>query len=188
MDTTRLVNFRISNSESDALAAHARRTGQTQTDVVRQHIRSLNGSDDPARALIRAVAAHCIAAARGLGHQPLDIARSFWPQDRGTHGVIERAASAPAMTNVTNWATELGASATAAFLGSLSQTASGALFSAAPQFSLTGLSTMHLPRASSMGATAWVLEGGPVGVPQGVTASPVLGPIKKIGIVESITR
>jgi len=49
-------------------------------------------SDIPAdKLVIRAVAAHAVAAARGPSVSPGEISRQFWPRDAATHALIERA-------------------------------------------------------------------------------------------------
>jgi hypothetical protein len=147
-------------------------------------------SDIPAvKLLIRAVAAHAVAAARGPSVSPGEISRQFWGRDAATFALIERAATAPATTVTAGWAAELAAKATGAFIGNLQDSAAAALIGAAPRFTMSGIYTLALPRASSTGGAAWVGEGSPIVIPQAAfVAAPTLGPVKKVAIAEVITR
>jgi hypothetical protein len=146
-------------------------------------------SDLPAdKLLIRAVAAHAVAAARGPGESPDQIARQFWPRDAATHALIQRAATAPATTVTAGWAAELAIRTTGGFIASLLDSAAAALIGAAPRFTMSGIYTVALPRATSTGGAAWIGEGSPIVIPQGALVAPLLGPVKKIAIAEVITR
>jgi hypothetical protein len=140
------------------------------------------------RIFVRAVAAHCVAAARGPSASPSEISRQFWPRDAATHALIERAATAPATTVTAGWAAELAARATGAFIGSLLDSAAAALIGASPRFAMNGIYTLALPRASSTGGAAWIGEGSPIVIPQAALVAPLLGPVKKLAIAEVITR
>ena len=147
-------------------------------------------SDIPAdKLVIRAVAAHAVAAARGPSVSPGEISRQFWPRDAATHALIERAATAPATTVTAGWAAELAARATGAFIGSLLDSAAAALIGASPRFAMNGIYTLALPRPSSTtGGAAWIGEGSPIVIPQAALVAPLLGPVKKLAIAEVITR
>jgi hypothetical protein len=70
--------------------------------------------------LSRATTAHCVAAARGMGARPEQIARQFWPRDAATLALIGRSAIGGATTTTSGWAAELvAARAVAGFLGTL---------------------------------------------------------------------
>lgn len=139
------------------------------------------------RTLARAVTAHAVCCARGYDY-PGDIARELWPKDAVTHALIQRAASAPASATQSGWASQLGATAVASFIGTLTDSAAAALIAAAPQFSLAHLATMTLPRAASLNSPGWIAEGAPVPVAQGAITSPTLGPVRKLGLIETMSR
>ena len=42
MTNTRMINIRVTDDEAKLLAEYAKETGRTQTDVLREFIRSLN--------------------------------------------------------------------------------------------------------------------------------------------------
>jgi hypothetical protein len=143
-------------------------------------------SDIPAdRLLSRAVLCHIVAA--GRHDDPANVAKSFFPKDLPVLSLV-RAASAPAATTTSGWADVLAITSTAAFLGSLQDTAAGALLAAGARFDLAGLGHINLPRASSTGAPQWIAEGGPIPVPQGITVASQLGPVRKIAIIEALSR
>lgn len=140
------------------------------------------------RLLPRAVAAHCVAAARGPGVFPGKICQQFWPRDAASLMLIERSATAPATTTTAGWAAELAAHAIASFVGSLQDSAAAKLIMAGQRFEMPGVATITLPRASSTGGSSWVLEGAPVPVVQATIAGPQLGPPKKLAIIEAVSR
>jgi hypothetical protein len=138
--------------------------------------------------LVRAVLAHAVAAGRpGFGHKAADIARQFWPRDSATFELVTRAASSPATTTTSGWASDLAGFATAAFLGSLQNNAAAELLNRAPRFNLAGISHVNLPRASAAGASQWVVEGAAAPVAQGITVGPALT-VKKLSIIEGLSR
>lgn len=146
-------------------------------------------ADLPAhKILIRAVAAHCVAVARGHGELPEQICRQYWPRDQASFDLLNKASVSPASTSVTGWSAELVASATASFVGALQDSAAARLIEASTLFNLPRYATVHLPRASSTGTPQWVLEGAPIAVGQGVLTAPTLGPGKKVALVETCSR
>jgi hypothetical protein len=123
--------------------------------------------------LSRATTAHCVAAARGMGARPEQIApeqiaRQFWPRDAATLALIGRSAIGGATTTTSGWAAELvAARAVAGFLGTLQASTAARRIAAAMQISLPGYAQIVLPRASSTGTPKWTAEGQPI-----VVASP----------------
>lgn len=150
--------------------------------------RPLVPGDLPAnKILIRAVVAHAVSASR-VGTRPEQIAREFWPRDAASHGFVERAAVSGATTTQSGWASQLVGSAVGAFIGSLQDnSAAAALISAAPRFNMPGYGQIVLPRASSTGTPGWISEADPIPAGAGVIAGPILGPPRKLGLIEAYT-
>src|SRR5215472_11223941 len=118
-----------------------------------------------------------------------DLVRRNWPADRGALNLISRTATAPASMTQTGWAAELSGTDTGpSYVASLSG-ATGALAARAMNLSLAGIASLNLPTGSSLGtSSSWISEGGAIGVGQGSINKAVLGPIKKVGIIEVTSR
>jgi hypothetical protein len=140
----------------------------------------------PERILPRAVFARIVAATKH--DDPIAVAGRFWPRDRGTLALLERAAVPPAETATAGWADALAAQAMGAFLGSLQPNAGAALLQAGTLYDLTGRVKINLPRANTTGTAHWVAEGAPIPVGQGHTQTIPLGPPCKLAIIETLTR
>jgi hypothetical protein len=138
------------------------------------------------RSLIRLCVAHCVAACRP-GSAIAPVLRELFPTERVAPLLLQRAASAPAMTNIAGWAQELAGTAVQAFIRTLQDSAGATLLNAGVQVDLTGRGKINLPRVSVGGTAAWIGEGSPIPVVQGTTTSPSLSP-HKIGMIESLTR
>lgn len=138
------------------------------------------------RCLTRAVTAFVCAAVERTS--PAAVARAAWPRDEATRILIARAASTVAQTSQVHWAQELAAKSVAEFVGALTDSAGAALLNAAAKYDLAGRIQVSLPKAVSTGAAAWILEGAPIPVPQANLTAPILGPPKKLAIIETITR
>src|SRR4051794_9301197 len=82
--------------------------------------------------LIRAITATALATARGAHRgSPIDIAKGTWPRDTACLEIIQKAASAPATTFTSGWASQLGGTAVAEFvLGLRPISAAARLFAA----------------------------------------------------------
>jgi hypothetical protein len=140
-------------------------------------------------AFVRAVAAYCVAAARGPSSFPEAVCRQLWPKDAVSLAIVQRAATGPATIGGSNWASQLAATAISSFVGTLQQSAGARLIAAGLQLNgLPGYAQITLPRAAFTGTPGWVAEGAPIPVAQGVTAAAVLGPPKKLGLFEVVTR
>jgi hypothetical protein len=141
------------------------------------------------RVLIRAITARAVAASRGPGTRPEQIAEQFWPRDRATHAFVTRAATTGATMGGSGWAIDLVATAVSSFIGSLSASAAGALIAAAPQFDLGRNGQITLPRATltGTGLSAWTGEAQPIPVGAGQLTAPQLGPAKHLGLIEVIS-
>jgi len=145
-------------------------------------------SDLPAdRILVRSVTAHAVAAARDNGALPEVICQRFWPKDAATHALIVRSVSSPGTSITAGWAAELAGRSVASFVGSLQNSAGARLIEAGTVYTMPGVATITLPRASTTPVPQWILEGAPIAVAQAVIAGPQLGPPKKLALIESVT-
>jgi hypothetical protein len=143
------------------------------------------------KTLIRAAASHFVAAALGgPSSYPERVCRQLWPKDPVALALVTRAPTAPATIGGAGWADALAAKATAAFIGSLQSSAASRLIAASLQINIPGVATITLPRASFSAGSAplWVAEAGPIPVGQALILAPMLGPPKKLGLIEVFSR
>lgn len=131
-----------------------------------------------------------IATAYALAHvhrtRPVELAHSMWPDDRGLHDLLQRGASAPAMTTVSGWAMELARRVVADTLAALTpQSAAAELFQLGLSLSLDGAGIISVPgfaAPNSGNTSAFVAEGQPIPVFQANATPAELGPHKVAGI------
>ena len=140
----------------------------------------------------RAALAILLNSLRGGSEQkgPEQFARERWPNDMQTHSVV-RAATSPASTSGTNWATEIAPTAVADFLGSIEPESAGAkLVAAGTKLSLAGVSALSVPMRSALPATdlSWVQENGAIAVRQSALTTTTLGPAKKLAAIATLSR
>jgi hypothetical protein len=136
----------------------------------------------------RLVLAHAVAAARGAGTNPSDVAREYWPTDRSTLDLVERGATTPATMADSAWAGPISPSPVGSFLAALGDRGAAALMARGGRFSLAGIHQLNLPRASATGAPQWIGEGAVAPVAQATIVTTALGPVKKLSLLEVITR
>jgi hypothetical protein len=135
------------------------------------------------RTLVRAMTACAVAAARQRPPEhAFAIAREVWERDTVTRALLTRAATAPADTSTSGWASQLAGRAVGAFIASLApQSAAAQLIEAGVQINLDGIATATVPWATSNPQPAFVSEGGVIPVKQAVLTGAVVGPPSKLG-------
>lgn len=123
---------------------------------------------------------------RVMHKMPSDIAAQMWPHDRVTGELLERAASAPAMTTVPGWAAELAQRKIVDTLDALYQySASAELLKYGTVLSFDGAGAISVPGfVASFGNKGFVAEGQPIPVHMmSLTIPDQIKPTKLAGIV-----
>jgi hypothetical protein len=148
---------------------------------------------DAATYLRRAVFAQAIHATRPFESDPVEIAKSRWPDDSITPRLLSKAATVPATTTTSTWATELALNSVGAFVASLAPlSAAASLFAVATRVSLAGINSVQFPQRSGAISTTvvpWIPEGGSIPVTQlQISRSVQLGPATKLAIAVVATR
>jgi hypothetical protein len=123
---------------------------------------------------------------------PVDAERAvikLWPRDEHTQ-LIVRAATSPASTSGSGWASQLTAQAVGAFLNSVAvKSAAARLFDLCPRIGLgNGFASISLPMLTTGFTPGLVSEGSPIPVQQGIFDSVTLGPTKKLAVLAAITN
>lgn len=196
------LHERIDNQEralaalqrSEALLAAKAEPSAALPGVVREQRRPFAVPAEqikPGTYMLRALATKVVAHVR---KQPIDVVRqSLYGEDEGTRAVVEhyqRAASAPATTSTSGWASQLVETVNADFLQSLMPA------SVYPSLSGYGLrlsfgraGVISIPRRSATPTVAgsFVLEGSAIPVRQAAFATTTLTP-KKMAVISTFTR
>jgi Phage capsid family len=138
---------------------------------------------DPGRALTLAAWAAAKSFADGWARAPETYIEQKWPHDRAAIA-LTRAATNPAITSVSSWASPLSPTATGEFLGSLvGQSAGARLIDAGLRVDLTGVAAVLIPHRSTNLPnvdTQWIAEAGVFPVRQYTLATSQLGPVHKL--------
>jgi len=118
-----------------------------------------------------------------------EVASILWPSDRLSAQMIERAATAPAMTTVTGWAAELAQRLVADMVEALSATSVGAqMLRDALLVSFDNYGVVSVPGLiADVTDAAWVAEGDPIPVNQMPVAPAILNPYK-VSSIAVLTR
>lgn len=141
----------------------------------------------PSNCFVRLLTAKVIASITRRSME--QVAAEWWPSDRLVGELIERAASAPAMTSVVGWAAELAQRVVVDSLAGLGPVSAGAqLLQLGTVLNFDGSARLTVP-AFVVDATdaAWVAEGDPIPVQQNVFGAVALDP-HKLGSIAVLTR
>lgn len=148
--------------------------------------------DCPGRAaeiVIRA--AYCtLLADAGHGAGVRDLLEQRYDGDPATRVFLERAEATPATTSGTGWAEVLARSAVADFVGTLSESAAARLIAAGIRLDMTGVSEISVPGRSVPPPStnlAFVGQGAPIPLRQGLLAPVTLGPPAKLAAIATLT-
>lgn len=148
----------------------------------------LRASDVPTgNCFVRLLTAKVVA---NVTHRSIsEVVAQMWPHDRVVAEVIERAASAPAMTTVAGWAAELAQRLLADTLDAMGPVSGGAqLLRQSLLLSFNGSGRVTVPGfVADVGDAAWVAEGDPIPVNQMPSASVNLDPYK-VGSIAVLSR
>src|SRR5262249_22917377 len=147
---------------------------------------------DAATYLRRAVWTHFVHHTHAHESTPEKIAQSRFPDDSVTPFLL-KAATVPATTTTSTWATELALNAVGDFIASLAPlSAAAGLFNAAPRVSLAGINSVQFPQRSGAISTTlvpWIPEGASIPVQQlQVSRTVQLGPQCKLAVMVVATR
>jgi hypothetical protein len=136
---------------------------------------------------VRALTAKAVGIVRKMS--PQEAAALMWPSDKLTLEVIERAASAPAMTTVSTWAAELAQRTVNDMLAGLGPaTAAAEVFKRSLLLDFAGRASISAPGFSASGANSgFVAEGDPIPVRQ-LSATPALLTPFKLASIAVLTR
>lgn len=120
---------------------------------------------------------------------PLAIAEDLWPSDRVVAQILERGATAPAMTGVAGWAAELAQRVVTDTLEALGGVSAGAqLLEQGLVLSFDGANILGVPgMVADANSASWVAEGDPIPVYQFPTTGKTLQPYK-LGAIAVLTR
>lgn len=139
--------------------------------------------DPPAAAFFRAVAARVIAED---GRSPSTIARQAWPRDEGVQ-IVLRAASGPADTSTSGWASQIVETSNAGWISSLRPSVFSAIAPLGLQLSLdNGLVRVPGRDVTPSIGGSFVAEGAPIPVRRLNANAVTLGP-KKLGVITTMT-
>jgi len=137
----------------------------------------------------RAAWAAVTASLGGVGgRDPVATARHLYPGDEISPLVLQRAAVGGALTSVAGWASELAATATADFIGSLQPQSAMAQVIARGVVVPTGdFASVTVPSRTSVSACGWVGEAQPIPAAQFPLGPLTLTP-RKAGVLITSTR
>jgi hypothetical protein len=125
---------------------------------------------------------------RVLAQDPSKTVQRMWPDDDAA-SLVTRASSVPADRTTTGWADIFAGSAVGPFLSGIAlQSAAARLFSECLRVSLSGPNTATLPYMTTFPTSAFVAEGAPIPVVQGVFANVTLGPARKLALITGMTE
>jgi len=146
---------------------------------------------DAGRSLIRAMTALSLSSMNWakLEEPAESIAERAWPRDRAALSIIR--AAVPPMSTSSSGISALQPNPIAAFVSGLQmQSAASRLFAAGITVDLNGVYTVSIPRAdaSTSPPPVFVGEGAPIPVGQPVVSSGVVGPARKMALIESLTN
>jgi hypothetical protein len=119
------------------------------------------------------------------------LAEEMW-NDPQTHLTV-KAATAPADSVTSGWASQFGGSLVGSFAASLQQqSALFRLIAAGMQVDLTGIKSVLIPRRQGgpkpVGSIPWVAEGAPAPLRQIVLETVELGPLRRVEAIIPLTR
>jgi hypothetical protein len=144
--------------------------------------------DAPAGNLFtRFIAAHAVATVRKA--TPQTVASVLWPSDRNVAELIERAASAPAMTTVSGWAAELAHKVVVDALATLGPASAAIkIIQRGLVLSWDGAGQIAAPGfVAGAGNASFVVEGNPIPVRQLAATAALLNP-HKLAAIAVLTR
>lgn len=120
---------------------------------------------------------------------PQRVAEEMWPSDRMVAEVVEKAASAPAMTSVPGWAAELAVRVVSDALEALGPASAGAeLLKQGLVLTFDGAGSISAPGfVAEFGNAGWVAEGDPIPVRQLSSTAAILNP-HKLAAIAVLTR
>jgi hypothetical protein len=118
-----------------------------------------------------------------------EVAARMWPSDRLIAELVERAASAPAMTSVAGWAAELAQRVVSDAIEALGPASSGAeVLKQGLVLNWDGAGSISAPGfVAEFGNAGWVAEGDPIPVRQLAVGPAILNP-HKLGAIAVLTR
>jgi hypothetical protein len=119
------------------------------------------------------------------------ISEELWQHDETTH--LVRAATAPADSVTSGWASQLGPNLVGSFVASLQpMSATARLIAAGMQASLDGIASVALPRrqggGKAVGTIPWIAEGAPTPLRQIALETVQLGPMRRLAAIVAVTR
>lgn len=141
----------------------------------------------PGNCFVRMLTAKVVAS---VSHCPIsDVVAQMWPHDRVVAELVERAASAPAMTQVAGWAAELAQRFIVDTMDAMGPVSGGAqLLRQSLLLSFNGAGRVSVPGfVADVADAAWVAEGDPIPVNQMPSAAANLDPFK-IGSIAVLSR
>jgi len=142
------------------------------------------------RSFIRAVASIAMAKAASDKTTFVDaeaVARERWPRDLTAHQIC-KAATAPADTLTSGWASQLVTTSVQGFLAGLAfSSAAAKLFTSARLVDLAGVGAVSVPYPVSVPAPPFVGEGSAIPVIQAVFGDLKVGPAAKLAFIAAIT-
>jgi hypothetical protein len=120
---------------------------------------------------------------------PWQAALELWPHDRVTHEIVQRAASAPAMTTTVGWAAELAQKLIVDTLDALGPVSAAAqLMKDGLVLSWDGAGIISVPGfVADSSDAAWVAEGDPIPVNQMAATAAAINP-RKLATIAVLTR
>jgi len=142
----------------------------------------------PSQPLVRAMLAHALAV-DAYGSQD-DIARRLWPKDEQIIPVM-KAATAPADTTTSGWASQLAAQSIADLVTTLGPvTCAGELMRRAVALEFGGSAQINVPSiiSAAVGAGAWIAQGAPIPVRQLVVGPGATLTPKKVAALFVVTQ
>lgn len=134
-----------------------------------------------------------LLAARTIAHltrrSASEVAARMWPSDRVIAELVERGATAPAMTSVTGWAAELAQRVVSDAIEALGPASAGAeVLKQGLVLSWDGAGSISAPGfVAEFGNAGWVAEGDPIPVRQLAAGPAILNP-HKLGAIAVLTR
>ena len=140
-------------------------------------------------AVVRSVVRAVLAQARSKFEQDRDAARlvrASWSRDRMALGLVQRAASAPAMTTTTGWAAELATTRVEDMLGTFGPAScGGTLLQKGTVLQFEGANKISIPNISTASPTfaTFVTQGQSIPVRQFVTSTGISLDPRKLGAI-----
>jgi hypothetical protein len=138
----------------------------------------------------RAATAHAVAAAKGPGFSPENVLEKLFPKDARSMAILTRAATAPATTTTSGWASQLATNDYREFLVGLQPLSAAArLIEMGVYASLGRFQTLLFPQRQGLPSILpWVGEAAPIPVSSRVLEQITLGPLKKLATISVLTN